>query len=57
MIKSELSKNILVPIKTTLIKEQEMEIFLVRDPKKSLGPVARELWEKMSCELVRSKKF
>ena len=56
MVKSELAKNILVPIKTTLIKEHEMEIFLVRDPKKKMGPVALELWEKMSKELVRSKK-
>lgn len=56
MIKSELHKNILVPIKTTLIKEREMEIFLVHDPKKSMGPVSRELWNKMSGELVRSKK-
>ena len=56
MVKSELAKNILVPIKTTLIKEHEMEIFLVRDPKRNMGPVALELWEKMSKELVRSKK-
>ncbi|MDD4976203.1 MAG: LysR family transcriptional regulator [Bacteriovorax sp.] len=57
MVKSELAKNILVPIKTPLIKEREMEIFLVRDPKKSLGPVARELWDKMSCDLVKSEKI
>lgn len=56
MVKSELAKNILVPIKTTQIKEREMEIFLVHDPKKSMGPVARELWEKMSVELVKSQK-
>lgn len=56
MVKNELAKNILIPIKTTLIKEHEMEIFLVRDPKKNMGPVALELWEKMSKELVRSKK-
>lgn len=56
MVKSELTKNILVPIKTTQIKEREMEIFLVHDPKKPMGPVARELWEKMSIELVKSQK-
>lgn len=56
MVKAELAKKILVPIKTTLIKEREMEIFLVRDPKKSMGPVARELWEKMSGELAKSGK-
>jgi DNA-binding transcriptional LysR family regulator len=46
MIKSELVKKLLVPIKTHLIKEREIKIFLVRDPQKTMGPVARELWEK-----------
>jgi hypothetical protein len=54
MVKNELAKKILVPIKTPLIREHEMDIFLVRDPKKSLGPVARELWDRMSCELIKS---
>lgn len=57
MVKSELAKNILVPIKTVLIKEREMEIFLVHNPKKSMGPVARELWEKMSKELIKGEKI
>lgn len=52
MVKDELAKKKLVMIKTPLVKEREMEIFLVHDPKKSMGPVARELWKKMSCELV-----
>lgn len=56
MVKSELAKKNLVPIKTVLIKERELEIFLVHDPKKAMGPVARELWEKMSGELIRPKK-
>ena len=56
MVKSELTRGLLVPIKTTLIKEQAMEIFLVHDPKKAMGPVARELWGKMSCELVGGVK-
>jgi DNA-binding transcriptional LysR family regulator len=55
MVKIELEQKILVPIKTALIKEQEMEIFLVRDTQKTLGPVARELWEKMRGELERTK--
>jgi DNA-binding transcriptional LysR family regulator len=46
MIKRELVKKLLVPIKTLLIKEREIKIFLVRDPQKIMGPVARELWEK-----------
>ncbi len=53
MIKNELAKKILVPIKTSLIKERSMEIFLVRDKKKAMGPVAKELWGKISCELVK----
>lgn len=55
MVKLELEQKTLVPIKTALIKEQEMEIFLLRDSQKSLGPVARELWEKMRGELERTK--
>lgn len=57
MIKTELAKKILVPIKTALVKESELEIFLVHNPKKSMGPVARLLWEKMSCDLVKSEKI
>lgn len=53
MVKAELAKKILVPIKTTLIKERSMDIFLVRDQRKAMGPVARELWNKMSGELVK----
>ena len=56
MVKSELARGLLVPIKTPWIKEQAMEIFLVHDPKKAMGPVARELWGKMSCELVGVSK-
>jgi DNA-binding transcriptional LysR family regulator len=44
MVKIELSKKILVPIKTTLMKEREIKIYLVRLPKKAMGPVAKELW-------------
>lgn len=57
MIKSELAKKLLVPIKTPLIKERSMEIFLVRDQRKAMGPVGLELWEKMSCELVKTEKL
>jgi hypothetical protein len=56
MVKNELSKNQLVPIKTALIKESELDIFLVHDPKKAMGPVATELWEKMSAELIKVKR-
>ena len=46
MIKTELAKKIIVPIKTNLIKEREIKIYLVRNPKQPMGPVARVLWEK-----------
>ena len=57
MVKSEIAKKLLVPIKTAKIHESEMDIFLVRDPKKAMGPVARELWGKMSCELISTSKI
>ncbi|MFA6237583.1 MAG: LysR family transcriptional regulator [Bacteriovorax sp.] len=56
MVKTELSKKKLIAINTALVKERELEIFLVHDPKKSMGPVARELWGKMSCELIKGGK-
>jgi DNA-binding transcriptional LysR family regulator len=46
MIKSEIASKLLVPIKTRLMKEREIKIFLVRDPSKVMGPVASELWKK-----------
>ncbi len=55
MVKSELAKKTLLPIKTPLIKERTMEILLVHDKQKAMGPVARELWEKMSGELASSE--
>ncbi len=55
MIKDELAKNILIPIKTSLIKEREMKIYLVHNPKIAMGPVAKELWEKMSVDLMKAK--
>jgi len=53
MVKTELAKKILIPIKTSLIKERTMHIYLVRDQRKAMGPVARELWNKMSGELIK----
>ena len=48
MVKSEIAKKILIPIKTASIKEQELKIFLVHHAKNVMGPVARELWQEMS---------
>jgi DNA-binding transcriptional LysR family regulator len=45
MAKDELTKKTLVAIKTKSIKETKMNIFLVRNPQKAMGPVAKELWE------------
>lgn len=56
MVQDELKKNILIPLKTRSIRKKEMEIFLIRDPSKSLGPVASELWRKMSGELNAKNK-
>ena len=50
MVKQEISKEKLVVIKTKNIREREFEIFLVRKPNKAMGPVAKELWEKMRLD-------
>jgi DNA-binding transcriptional LysR family regulator len=55
MVKSELAKKKLVVVKTASIKESKLDIYLVHDPKKSMGPVARELWEKMSWMTSKSQ--
>lgn len=57
MVKNELARNILIPIRTALIKERELEIFLVHDSKKPMGPVARELWQRMSNDFIKGKKL
>ena len=50
MVKSEIAKEKLIVIKTRTIRERDFEIFLVRNPNKAIGPVAKELWEKMRLD-------
>ncbi len=50
MVKQEIAKEKLIVIKTKSIREREFEIFLVRNPNKAMGPVAKELWEKMRLD-------
>ncbi|OFZ13830.1 MAG: hypothetical protein A2X86_20120 [Bdellovibrionales bacterium GWA2_49_15] len=45
MIKTELAQKILIPIKTNLIREREIKIYLVHHMKKPMGPVAQMLWK------------
>jgi DNA-binding transcriptional LysR family regulator len=45
LVKSEISAKKLTPIKTALIKDRDIEIFMVRDASKPMGPVMKELWE------------
>lgn len=52
MVKHEIAKKILVPIKTHTIFEKEIKIFLVHNPKNPMGPVARELWGEMAKKEV-----
>ena len=51
IIKNELSSKKLIPIKTPLIKDREIEIYMLRDTNKPLGPVMKELWESVEEEI------
>lgn len=50
LIKSEINAKKLVPIKTTLIKDRDIDIYLVRDTTKPMGPVMKELWRQLAEE-------
>ena len=52
LIKAEITAKKLVPIKTPLVKDREIEIFMVRDPSKPMGPVMSELWERAGEESI-----
>jgi DNA-binding transcriptional LysR family regulator len=45
IIKAELSSKKLIQIKTPLIKDRDIEIYMVRDATRPMGPVLQELWE------------
>lgn len=50
LIKAEMNAKKLLPIKTALVKEREIEIYLVRDVNKPMGPVMKELWKRLDEE-------
>jgi DNA-binding transcriptional LysR family regulator len=46
LVKEELASKKLTRIETALIKDRDIEIFIVRDASKPMGPVMKELWER-----------
>ena len=52
IIKAELAAKKLIAIKTPLIKDREIEIYMVRDASKPMGPVLLELWEMIEEEPI-----
>jgi len=53
LVKADIQSKKLTVIKTPLIKDREIEIFMVRDSSKPMGPVMQKLWERVGseCEL------
>lgn len=47
LIKAELNSKKVTTIHTASIKEREMDIFILRNPQKPMGPVMKELWERL----------
>jgi DNA-binding transcriptional LysR family regulator len=47
LVKDELASKKLTRIETALIKDRDIEIFIVRDASKPMGPVMKELWERV----------
>jgi len=56
LIKAELSAKKLIPIKTLLVKDRDIEIYMVRDASRLMGPVLKELWEAVEEEVIEKKK-
>lgn len=52
LIKAELTSKKLTPIKTALIKDRDIEIYMVRDASKPMGPVLKELWESIEEDVI-----
>ncbi|MBC7714444.1 MAG: LysR family transcriptional regulator [Rhizobacter sp.] len=52
LVKAELTSKKLVQIKTPLIKDRDIEIYMVRDASKPMGPVLKELWETVEEEVI-----
>lgn len=45
LVKDEISSKKLTVVKTALVKEREIDIFIIRNPQKPMGPVMKELWQ------------
>jgi DNA-binding transcriptional LysR family regulator len=52
LVKTEIASKKLTPIKTAMIKDRDIEIFMVRDASKPMGPVMKELWERVEEEMI-----
>ena len=50
LIKAEISAKKLVAVKTPLVKDRDIEIYIVRDVNKPMGPVMKELWRRLDEE-------
>ncbi len=51
IIKAEIAAKKLIPIKTPMIKDRDIEIYMLRDTNKPMGPVLKELWESVEEEI------
>jgi DNA-binding transcriptional LysR family regulator len=47
LVKSEIAAKKLTVINTPAIKEREMDIFIIRNPQRPMGPVMKELWKRL----------
>ena len=52
LIEEELKCGELTRVETSLIKDHSIEIFIVRDASKPMGPVMKELWERAEGGLL-----
>ena len=53
LVKAEIAAKKLTVIKTPLVKGRDIEIFMVRDASKPMGPVMKELWERVEEEIIK----
>ena len=52
LVKAEIATKKLTAIKTAQVKERDIEIFIVRDASKPMGPVMKKLWEQVEEEMI-----
>ena len=53
LIKSELTSKKVIILKTTSIKERELDIYIIRNPQRAMGPVMKELWNNLEGGLEK----